>query len=70
MKVDVLILVDVEKNAATLDKQLSNAETELQTLTSSEEPPSGGRVLPMTEIIEELDEQDNVICTRCSSLCS
>lgn len=56
--------LDVQQNIRTISKQveairitLAGADEESQ---SSEQ--SSGPNLPVTEIIEELDEDDNVIC--------
>jgi unconventional prefoldin RPB5 interactor 1 len=54
----------VKQNAATLEKRLRKVENELYTLDSNDQFPadiSGDQGFPMSEIIEELDEEGNVI---------
>lgn len=54
----------VKQNAATMEKRLRRAEDELYTLDSNDQLPadiSGDQGFPMSEIIEELDEEGNVI---------
>lgn len=54
----------VKQNAATMEKRLRRAEDELYTLDSDDQLPadiSGDQGFPMSEIIEELDEEGNVI---------
>ncbi|GLI77404.1 hypothetical protein PoHVEF18_005694 [Penicillium ochrochloron] len=54
----------VKQNAATMEKRLRAAENELYTLDSNDQLPadiSGDQGFPMSEIIEELDEEGNVI---------
>ncbi|KAI9718474.1 MAG: hypothetical protein M1828_006719 [Chrysothrix sp. TS-e1954] len=54
----------VGKNATSLERQLANAEDELQELKNRQEARPRDVRLPLTEIIEELDEDDNVISGR------
>jgi unconventional prefoldin RPB5 interactor 1 len=54
----------VKQNAATMEKRLRGAENELYTLDSNDQLPadiSGDQGFPMSEIIEELDDEGNVI---------
>ncbi|KAJ5389680.1 uncharacterized protein N7496_000748 [Penicillium cataractarum] len=54
----------VKQNAATIEKRLRKVEDELYTLDSNDQLPvdiSGDQGFPMSEIVEELDEEGNVI---------
>lgn len=52
----------VKQNAATMEKRLQTAENLLGELDLLEQVPTdNGREFPMTEIMEELDEEGNVV---------
>ncbi|KAF7714420.1 Uncharacterized protein PECH_001361 [Penicillium ucsense] len=54
----------VKQNVATMEKRLRAAEDGLYTLDSNDQPPSDvsrGQAFPLSEIVEELDEEGNVI---------
>ncbi|OOQ89152.1 hypothetical protein PEBR_10834 [Penicillium brasilianum] len=54
----------VKQNATTIEKRLRKVEDELYTLDSNDQPPadlSRSQGFPMSEIVEELDEDGNVI---------
>ena len=57
-------LTDVQENIKTLQKQLSliQAPSSFSYTKKSQANPSNLDSLPIQEIIEELDEDDNVIC--------
>lgn len=52
----------VEKNIETLQRQLEAAQDQLASVTGSKKPESADEdELPITEIMEELDDEDNVV---------
>ena len=58
--------VDVQQNITTISKQLHSTEQTLEQFSEDEivydEKNAPG--LPITEIMEELDEDGNIICSR------
>ena len=59
----------VHQNAVTMEKRLRKAEDELYTLDSNEQLPAditSDQGFPMSEIMEELDEEGNVISSSVS----
>ena len=52
----------VKQNVGTMEKRLRAAETQLDDLDTAEQPPSqAGAEYPMTDIMEELDDEGQVI---------
>lgn len=65
---------DVQENIRTISKQLQSAEDELEQFLNEQDQGDDYSMkpgLPMTEIIEELDEEGNVISkwVHISTLC-
>lgn len=58
-----LTLADVENNIKTISSQLDAVETKYRTLSARDPQTNGGSELPLTEIMEELDLEGNVVCT-------
>ena len=57
------LLIDVQENIKTIEKQLINAEKKLNLSGQIARPELWDEEgLPLTEIREELDEDGNVIC--------
>ena len=54
----------VSQNIGTIVKQIASKEAALDDLLDLEEPTEfpAGPALPISEIIEELDDDDNIIC--------
>lgn len=57
-------LLDVQQNITTISKQLRSEENDLQHLFDEleDDDAASHSGLPLTEILEELDEEGNVIC--------
>lgn len=56
-------MTDVQRNVETISKQLSVAEEAYdRSIADDEEDSFTSRGLPLSEIIEELDDDGNVIC--------
>ncbi|PNS16214.1 hypothetical protein CAC42_6321 [Sphaceloma murrayae] len=60
----VLRIIDVQRNISTITKQLAAAQAQLDGSKDDQSIANGDSVLPISEIVEQLDDDDNVISSR------